>query len=203
MGDKEELSDPWILFTDGSSCINRFGSGLIITNPKGMEFTYALRFRFNATNNEAEYEALIAGLRIAGQMGVQNLQANVDSKLVANQILPGTHNSCNHGSTNKTTTVQSGGNGKAAQMEIRTKRARHSVLTKDVSKRTNFGGLHRGASRGRHTKYINGGQGRTLRPMDIIHGRVIMHQPFRIRLNNHESERDGIHLCSKVQIQCY
>ncbi|GKB11763.1 reverse transcriptase domain-containing protein [Tanacetum coccineum] len=51
-----------------------------------MEFTYALRFGFNATNNEAEYEALIAGLRIAGQMGVQNLQANVDSKLVANQV---------------------------------------------------------------------------------------------------------------------
>nr|GEW58859.1 reverse transcriptase domain-containing protein [Tanacetum cinerariifolium] len=50
-----------------------------------MEFTYALRFIFNATNNEAEYEALIACLRIAGQIGVQNLQANVDSKLVANQ----------------------------------------------------------------------------------------------------------------------
>nr|GEY35660.1 reverse transcriptase domain-containing protein [Tanacetum cinerariifolium] len=50
-----------------------------------MEFTYALRFRFNATNNEAEYEALIAGLRIARQIGVQNLQANVDSKHVANQ----------------------------------------------------------------------------------------------------------------------
>ncbi|GJY01796.1 reverse transcriptase domain-containing protein [Tanacetum coccineum] len=55
-------------------------------NPKGMEFTYALRFRFNATNNEAEYEALIAGLRIAEQMGIKNLQANVDSKLVANQV---------------------------------------------------------------------------------------------------------------------
>ncbi|GJW02738.1 reverse transcriptase domain-containing protein [Tanacetum coccineum] len=51
-----------------------------------MEFTYALRFRFNAINNEAEYEALIAGLRIARQMGVQNLQANMDSKLVANQV---------------------------------------------------------------------------------------------------------------------
>ncbi|GJY74048.1 reverse transcriptase domain-containing protein [Tanacetum coccineum] len=54
--------------------------------PEGMEFTYALRFRFDATNNEAEYEALIAGLRIAEQMGVKNLQANVDSRLVANQV---------------------------------------------------------------------------------------------------------------------
>ncbi|GKG18373.1 reverse transcriptase domain-containing protein [Tanacetum coccineum] len=51
-----------------------------------MEFTYVLRFRFDATNNEAEYEALIAELRTAEQMGVKNLQANVDSRLVANQV---------------------------------------------------------------------------------------------------------------------
>ncbi|GKB82892.1 reverse transcriptase domain-containing protein, partial [Tanacetum coccineum] len=35
-------------------------------------FTYALRFHFTASNNEAEYEALIAGLQIAAQMGVRN-----------------------------------------------------------------------------------------------------------------------------------
>ncbi|GJZ59213.1 reverse transcriptase domain-containing protein [Tanacetum coccineum] len=86
MEDKEELPDPWVLFIDGSSCIDGSGSGLIITNLEGMEFTYALRFRFNATNNEAEYIALIAGLPIADQMGVRNLQANVDSRLVANQV---------------------------------------------------------------------------------------------------------------------
>nr|GFA29229.1 reverse transcriptase domain-containing protein [Tanacetum cinerariifolium] len=45
-----------------------------------MEFTYALRFRFDATNNKAEYEALIAELKIAKQMGVKKLQANVDSR---------------------------------------------------------------------------------------------------------------------------
>nr|GEV95195.1 reverse transcriptase domain-containing protein [Tanacetum cinerariifolium] len=43
MEDREELPDPWILFTDGSSCIDSFRAGLIIMNPKGMEFTYALR----------------------------------------------------------------------------------------------------------------------------------------------------------------
>ncbi|GKA91314.1 reverse transcriptase domain-containing protein [Tanacetum coccineum] len=86
MEDEEALSDPWILSTDGSSCIDGSGAGLIITNPKGVEFTYALRFRFDATNNEAEFEALIAGLRIVEQMGVKNLQANVDSRLVANQV---------------------------------------------------------------------------------------------------------------------
>ncbi|GJR42486.1 reverse transcriptase domain-containing protein [Tanacetum coccineum] len=41
---------------------------------------------FDATNNEDEYEALIAGLRITEQMGIKNLQANVDSRLVANQV---------------------------------------------------------------------------------------------------------------------
>ncbi|GJR55336.1 reverse transcriptase domain-containing protein [Tanacetum coccineum] len=41
---------------------------------------------FDATNNEAEYEALIAGIWIAEQMGVKNLQANVDSRLAANQV---------------------------------------------------------------------------------------------------------------------
>nr|GEW66306.1 reverse transcriptase domain-containing protein [Tanacetum cinerariifolium] len=60
---------------------------LILTNPDGVEFTYALRFQFAASNNEAEYEALIAGLRIATKIGVKNIQANVDSKLVANQVL--------------------------------------------------------------------------------------------------------------------
>ncbi|GKC46929.1 reverse transcriptase domain-containing protein [Tanacetum coccineum] len=69
------------LHVDGKVSVGLDGSGagLILTNPEGMEFTYALRFRFNATNNEAEYEALIAGLKIAEQMGVKNLQANVDS----------------------------------------------------------------------------------------------------------------------------
>ncbi|GJW61667.1 reverse transcriptase domain-containing protein [Tanacetum coccineum] len=64
MEDEKELPDPWILFTDGSSCIDGSGADLILTNLEGMEFTYALRFRFNATNNEAEYEALIAMLAV-------------------------------------------------------------------------------------------------------------------------------------------
>ncbi|GKD33744.1 reverse transcriptase domain-containing protein [Tanacetum coccineum] len=63
-----------------------FRAGLILTNLEGTKFTYALRFRFDATNNEAEFEALIIGLRITKQRGIKNLQANVDSWLVANQV---------------------------------------------------------------------------------------------------------------------
>nr|GFB43168.1 reverse transcriptase domain-containing protein [Tanacetum cinerariifolium] len=83
----ETQEKPWTLFTDGSSCVDGSGAGLILTNTDGVEFTYALRFQFVASNNEAEYEALIIDLRIATQMGVKNIQANVDSKLVANQVL--------------------------------------------------------------------------------------------------------------------
>ncbi|GJX64969.1 reverse transcriptase domain-containing protein [Tanacetum coccineum] len=86
MTEPEVLPEPWTLFTDGSSCVDGSGAGLILINPEGAEFTYAMRFRFDATNNEAEYEALIAGLRIAEKMGIKNLQANVDSRLVANQV---------------------------------------------------------------------------------------------------------------------
>ncbi|GKA01354.1 reverse transcriptase domain-containing protein [Tanacetum coccineum] len=49
-------------------------AGVILTDPEGTEFTYALRLQFKATNNEAEYEALIAGLQIIEKMGVRNLQ---------------------------------------------------------------------------------------------------------------------------------
>nr|GEX13818.1 reverse transcriptase domain-containing protein [Tanacetum cinerariifolium] len=83
----ETPQEPWTLFTDGSSCVDRPGAGLILTSPKRTKFTYALRFQFTASNIEAEYEELIADLRITTQMGVRNVHVSVDSKLVANQVL--------------------------------------------------------------------------------------------------------------------
>nr|GEV39818.1 reverse transcriptase domain-containing protein [Tanacetum cinerariifolium] len=83
----ETQHESWTLFTDGSSCVDGSGVGLILTNLKGIVFSYSLRFQFAASNNEAEYEALIAGLRISTQMCVKNVHVNVDSKLVANQVL--------------------------------------------------------------------------------------------------------------------
>nr|GEU79428.1 reverse transcriptase domain-containing protein [Tanacetum cinerariifolium] len=61
---EEKLPVLWTLFTNGSSCVDGSGARMILTNLEGKEFTYALWFQFDATNNEAEYEALIAGLRI-------------------------------------------------------------------------------------------------------------------------------------------
>ncbi|GKC66979.1 reverse transcriptase domain-containing protein [Tanacetum coccineum] len=45
MEDEEELPDPWTLFTDGSFGADGSRAGLILINPEGMKFTYALRFR--------------------------------------------------------------------------------------------------------------------------------------------------------------
>ncbi|GJS87316.1 reverse transcriptase domain-containing protein [Tanacetum coccineum] len=62
------------------------GAGLVLIDPTGIEYTYAIRLNFTSTNNEAEYEALLTGLWIAGKMKVQALKVKVDSKLVACQF---------------------------------------------------------------------------------------------------------------------
>ncbi|GJV63334.1 reverse transcriptase domain-containing protein [Tanacetum coccineum] len=62
------------------------GARLILTDPNGQEVTYALRFDFKTSNNEVEYEALIAGLELVVQMGVQHLQVFSYSILITNQV---------------------------------------------------------------------------------------------------------------------
>nr|GEZ28167.1 reverse transcriptase domain-containing protein [Tanacetum cinerariifolium] len=58
-------SNKWRVYTDGASNSDRSGAGLMLIDLKGKEYTYALHFEFEIKNNEAEYEALLAGLRIA------------------------------------------------------------------------------------------------------------------------------------------
>ncbi|XP_076948961.1 uncharacterized protein LOC143621418 [Bidens hawaiensis] len=82
-GQKEPL---WNLYTDGASNGDGSGTGLILISPKGIELTYAMRLEFPSINNEAEYEALLAGLRMAIKIKVQHIRAHVDSLLVANQV---------------------------------------------------------------------------------------------------------------------
>nr|GEU86913.1 hypothetical protein [Tanacetum cinerariifolium] len=61
-------------------------AGLVLIGHSGIDYTYALRLTLPSTNNEAEYEALLAGLRIAWQMNISNIEVKVDFKLVASQI---------------------------------------------------------------------------------------------------------------------
>ncbi|GJR43955.1 reverse transcriptase domain-containing protein [Tanacetum coccineum] len=81
-----KLSNAWKLYTDKALSFDGSGAGLMIINPKGKEYTYALHFEFETTNNEVEYEALLAGLQIAKEMEIESLAIFADSQLMVNQI---------------------------------------------------------------------------------------------------------------------
>ncbi|GKD34857.1 reverse transcriptase domain-containing protein [Tanacetum coccineum] len=76
----------WTLFTIGASRMEGSEAGLILTDPDGQEITYAFWFNFRTSNNEAEYESLVAGLELAIQMEAQRIDAYTDSLLIVNQV---------------------------------------------------------------------------------------------------------------------
>ncbi|XP_074337238.1 uncharacterized protein LOC141674430 [Apium graveolens] len=85
--EREELLHPWwILHVDGAVNNNGAGAGIVLVTPEGHHLMSAIHFKFYVTNNDAEYEALINGLKIALEVGVVNLMARSDSELVVNQV---------------------------------------------------------------------------------------------------------------------
>ncbi|XP_057418261.1 uncharacterized protein LOC130712444 [Lotus japonicus] len=83
-GDKENAE--WVLSVDGSSNESGSGAGVSIESPDKMLIEQSLKFGFRASNNRYEYEALIAGLRLAIELGVQKLYIKGDSQLVVKQV---------------------------------------------------------------------------------------------------------------------
>ncbi|KAL0414928.1 UNVERIFIED_CONTAM: hypothetical protein Slati_3324700 [Sesamum latifolium] len=80
-----ELSE-WLLHVDGSSTTQGSGAGIVITTPQGEDLEFAIKFGFKASNNEAEYEALVIGMRMAHEAGARHLLAYSDSQLVVKQV---------------------------------------------------------------------------------------------------------------------
>ena len=74
------------LSVDGATNAQGSGAGLILTSPDEIDTEYALRFGFQASNNEAEYEAVIAGLNLAHFMEADQLEVSSDSQLLVKQI---------------------------------------------------------------------------------------------------------------------
>ena len=69
----------WGLYVDGSSNKEGLGASYILVSSEGHRMHYTLRFEFKASNNEVEYEALIAGLNLAKEMKVEPLETYNDS----------------------------------------------------------------------------------------------------------------------------
>ncbi|KAM1773354.1 hypothetical protein ACFX12_042864 [Malus domestica] len=82
----ESTTPAWSLYVDGSSNQQGCGAGLVLTTPDKVAIEYALRFKFKASNNEAEYESLLAGLHLANHLGVKQIDIFSDSQLVVNQV---------------------------------------------------------------------------------------------------------------------
>ncbi|GKV17032.1 hypothetical protein SLEP1_g27588 [Rubroshorea leprosula] len=78
--------DSWILYVDGASSNKGSGAGELLLGPDGYRSEHALKFNFDATNNMAEYEALLLGLQLATELKVEVIQIYSDSQLVVNQV---------------------------------------------------------------------------------------------------------------------
>jgi ribonuclease HI len=82
----DTILDHWKMYFDGSLKLGGAGAGVLLISPEGKQLKYILQILWQATNNEAEYEALIHGLRVAITLGIKRLLVYGDSAVVINQV---------------------------------------------------------------------------------------------------------------------
>ena len=71
---------------DGSKMKDGLGAGIVLTSPKRDQLKYVLQIHFAASNNVAEYEALVHGLKVAKEISMRRIQCFGDSDLVVQQV---------------------------------------------------------------------------------------------------------------------
>ena len=69
------------MYFDGSKMLAGLGASVVLTSPTGDVVQYILQILYTDSNNAAEYEALLHGLRMATSMGIQRLEVGRDSNL--------------------------------------------------------------------------------------------------------------------------
>ena len=87
--DKDNLvneMERWRIQTDGLLAWKRGGVGVVVTALDEEVLKYRVQLKFLTTNNEAEYEGILMGLRIGKALGAKNLLIQSDSKLIMGQI---------------------------------------------------------------------------------------------------------------------
>ena len=75
------------MYFDGSVMKTSAGAGLLFVSPLIEHMRYVVRLHFPASNNMAEYKALLSGLRITIELGIKRLDVRGDSQLIINQVM--------------------------------------------------------------------------------------------------------------------
>lgn len=86
--DTPDMSCLWTMHFDRSKRREGAGTGVILMSPQGDEMRYVIQMQFHASNNEAEYEALLHGKRMAKACGTTRLGIYHDSKIMVDQTEP-------------------------------------------------------------------------------------------------------------------
>ena len=81
-----QCSTPWEMYVDGVANQRGSGMGLVLVSPEKITLKKSLTLGFSATNNEAEYEALLTGMMMVQKMGGKKVKIYLDSKLVVGQV---------------------------------------------------------------------------------------------------------------------
>ncbi|XP_052289889.1 uncharacterized protein LOC127899803 [Citrus sinensis] len=84
--EQEKPEGVWLVMVHGSCSEQGSGARVVIRSPDGTEITYAVKFEFQLTNNQAEYEAFITGLGLAHALRAERVEIRADSQLVCNQL---------------------------------------------------------------------------------------------------------------------
>jgi ribonuclease HI len=83
-----DLSSVWTMYFDRSKRVQGAGAGVVLISPQGDKLKYVLRMSFpQASNNEAKYEALLHGMKMAKACGATRLKIFGDSNLVVQQVM--------------------------------------------------------------------------------------------------------------------
>ncbi|XP_074355594.1 uncharacterized protein LOC141695237 [Apium graveolens] len=84
--DKQNCAPWWALYVNGAVNNEGSGVGIELITSEGHKLRSAIHFTFKATNNDAEYETFIIGLKLALEMRVENFNVYNDSMLVTYHI---------------------------------------------------------------------------------------------------------------------
>jgi ribonuclease HI len=84
--EEPEIEQKWVIYIDGSSTRKNEGAGILLITPDVEKLSSSLRLEFRTTNNEAENEVVIAGLKMALELGAKSMEVWSDSLVIVGHI---------------------------------------------------------------------------------------------------------------------